>query len=169
MTRHPQARGGRYRTGVGLMIAATVCATALTIQFSMPAVAHHSFSAEFDSAREVRATGTVSGIEWMNPHAWFHLEVQELCERQGAGRDDDENEWDCRTPGADEALDWGFELSSPNGLMRLGWNRNSLQVDDRVTVEGTRARDNSPNANARSVTLADGRRLFAGSSEGSTP
>jgi hypothetical protein len=139
---------------------------------SLPLAAHHSFSAEFDSTREVKATGAVSKLEWMNPHAWIHVNVQEVCERPGRrGRDGDDDtpeaEWTCRTVDADE--EWGFELASPNGLMRQGWTRNSLSAGDRVTIEGTRARDGSTNSNARVVMTGDGERLFAGSSERSTP
>lgn len=133
--------------------------------------AHHSFAAEFDSTREIRATGAVSDVEWQNPHAWIHLSVSELCERTAAPRGSDapEEEWACRTPTTDEGTAWGFELGSPNGLMRQGWSRNSLQEGDVVTISGTRARDGSTNSNARTVTTADGTRLFAGSSENSTP
>jgi hypothetical protein len=124
--------------------------------------------------QEVRITGAVTDLERQNPHAWIHLTATEVCERQasgGRGRGGGENEeasYECRAPSADEAA-WGFELGSPNGLMRQGWNRNSLGDGDEVTVEGTRARDGSTNANARNVTMADGTRLFAGSSEGVTP
>jgi hypothetical protein len=108
----------------------------------------------------------------MNPHAWIHVNVQELCERRGTrgrGGGGEEESWICRTPDSDDEAEWGFELGSPNGLMRQGWSRNSLSDGDVVTIEGTRARDDSPNANARVVTTADGTRLFAGSSEGLTP
>jgi Family of unknown function (DUF6152) len=142
---------------------------------SLPLAAHHSFSAEFDSTKEVRATGAVTELEWQNPHAWIHLNVTELCERAGRGRggppggDAVEEEWACRTPTAEEGAAWAFELGSPNGLMRQGWTRNSLQPGDVVTISGTRARDNSTNSNARNVTTADGTRMFAGSSEDATP
>jgi hypothetical protein len=142
---------------------------------SLPLAAHHSFSAEFDSTKEVRATGAVTELEWQNPHAWIHLNVTELCERAGRGRggppagDEVEAEWACRTPTADEGAAWAFELGSPNGLMRQGWTRNSLKAGDVVTINGTRARDNSTNSNARNVTTADGKRMFAGSSEDATP
>jgi hypothetical protein len=155
-----------------MIIGAIACAAA-TLAVASPPVAHHSFAPEFDATREVRATGRVSKVEWMNPHAWFYLDVAEVCERRatpGAGGNDDDGGWTCRTPGPAEVTDWAFELASPNGLMRLGWTRNSLEVDGLVTVERrARARDGSPNGNSRSVTTADGTRLFAGSSEGSTP
>ncbi|HEY5665225.1 MAG TPA: DUF6152 family protein [Gammaproteobacteria bacterium] len=138
---------------------------------SLPLAAHHSFSAEFDSTKELTATGAVTEVEWQNPHAWIHLRVTELCERTAVPRGSDEEpaEWACREPGADEGAAWAFELGSPNGLMRQGWTRNSLQTGDVVTISGTRARDGSTNSNARNVTKADGTRLFAGSSENVTP
>lgn len=165
----------RYRRGgVRMKVAVIACATAVSLAASLPLAAHHSFSAEFDSTREVRITGAVSEVEWMNPHAWIHLNVSELCERTGTGRrqdrnrEDDAESWNCRTPAADET-EWAFEMGSPNGLMRQGWTRNSLGDGDEVTIVGTRARDDSSNANARVVTTADGTRLFAGSSEDVTP
>lgn len=81
-----------------------------------------------------------------------------------------EQEWACRAPGSNEKeADWAFGLGSPNGLMRQGWTRNSLKQGDVVTVLGSRARDGSTNSNARSVTTAGGKRLFAGSSQDATP
>jgi len=161
----------RHGAGIGLRIGAIACTAATGLAASLPLAAHHSFSAEFDSTREVRATGAVTDVEWQNPHAWIHLNVTELCERTAAprGSDAEEEEWACRTPDASEGAAWAFELGSPNGLMRQGWTRNSLQTGDVVTISGTRARDGSTNSNARTVTKADGTRLFAGSSENSTP
>lgn len=125
----------RLRTCLGLALA---LAPAL-------AVAHHAFAAEFDRDQPIEVTGTVTNVEWMNPHARFYVDVE------------DEN-------GA--VVNWDFELGSPNGLMRQGWRRDSLKPGDVVTVNGWRAR-NAPNvANARSVKLADGREVFAGSSGG---
>ena len=107
------------------------------------ASAHHSFSAEFDRDQPVELTGTVTKLEWLNPHARFYIDVE----------DEDGS-----------VVNWDFELGSPNVLMRRGWTRNALQPGDVVTVSGWRAK-NAPNVgNARSVTLADGSRVFAGSS-----
>ena len=106
--------------------------------------AHHSFAAEYDAAKPVTLKGTVTKVEWMNPHARFYIDV----------KDD-----------AGKVTNWEFELGSPNGLMRAGWTRNSLKQGDAVTVSGSLAKDGSNLANARSVVLADGKRVFAASSE----
>lgn len=107
------------------------------------AAAHHSFSAEFDRNLPVTVTGTVTKVEWMNPHARFYIDA----------KDD-----------SGKTVNWDFELASPNGLMRRGWNRNSMKIGDLVTVTGHRAKNNPLVGNASTVTLADGKRLFAGSS-----
>jgi Family of unknown function (DUF6152) len=166
---------GSHSQHDGIRAAMKIGAIALTagaaLAASLPLAAHHSFAAEFDSTREIKITGSVADVEWQNPHAWIHVDALEVCERPAAPRGSDEPaaSWTCATHDANEAPDWGFELGSPNGLMRLGWNRNTLGLGDTITVEGSRARDDSNNGNARSVTTADGTRLFAGSSERSTP
>jgi len=155
---------GAIRTSALTSIAIVAVAAA------SPLAAHHSFSAEFDSTKEIRATGTVTQLDWQNPHAWIHLTLTEICERTAAaGPDAVEQEWACRVPGSNEGGDWAFELASPNGLMRQGWTRNSLKQGDVITVLGSRARDGSTNSNARNVTTADGKRMFAGSSQDTTP
>ena len=165
-----QSEPGRDRRNAGRVLKLAVVTTlgAAAVAASLPLAAHHSFSAEFDSTKEIRATGAVTKLDWQNPHAWIHLNVTEICERTG-GRGGGDQPWACRAPGAEEGTDWAFELGSPNGLMRQGWTRNSLKDGDVVTILGSRARDGSTNSNARSVTTADGKRMFAGSSENVTP
>jgi hypothetical protein len=107
------------------------------------ALAHHSFAAEFDRNLPVTVTGTVTKVEWMNPHARFYIDAKDE---------------------SGQTVNWDFELASPNGLMRRGWNRNSMKIGDVVTVTGHRAKNNPLVGNASTVTLADGKKLFAGSS-----
>ena len=108
------------------------------------ALAHHSFSAEFSRDLPIEVTGTVTRVEWTNPHARFYVDAV----------DEDGN-----------TVNWDFELTTPNMLMRRGWTKDSLKIGDKVTVTGWRARNAPHVANAGSVVLADGRRLFSGSAE----
>ena len=116
---------------------------------AMPILSHHSFYAEFDANKPVKLTGSVTKVEWENPHAWFYVDVKE---DSGA------------------VSNWGFELGSPNLLIRAGWGKNSLKVGDVVTVEASRAKNGKNIANAKVVLLAGtGQKLFGGSSQGQTP
>src|SRR5437773_9524285 len=100
---------------------------------------HHSFAAEFDSTKPVEIKGTVTRLDWVNPHAWIYLDV----------KDEKGN-----------VANWGCELGSPNLLLRNGWARDSLKAGDSVVVTGSQAKDGSHIANARTVRLADGKRVF---------
>ncbi len=126
-------------------LSAVFLAGFVLLLMSTPLLAHHSFASEFDATKPLKLTGTVTKLEWTNPHTWFYIDVK--------GDDG-------------KVTNWGFEMGSPNGLMRGGWTRNSMKVGDVVTVEASRAKDGSNNGNARAVTLAStGQRLFAASSQ----
>lgn len=120
----------------------------LTLVAPTGAFAHHSFAAEYDVKKPVTLKGTVTKVEWTNPHARFYIDV----------KDESGN-----------VVNWNLELASPNVLVRNGWNRHSLKEGDVVTVEGSQAKDGSQMANARTVILADGRKVFAGSATEAPP
>ncbi len=118
--------------GVGLMLAS-----------SGPVVAHHSFAAEFDARRPVKLRGTVTKMEWVNPHSWIHIDVK-------------------NTDGS--ISKWMIEAGAPNSLIRRGWNKSSLPPGMEILVEGFQAKDGQLRANGRDVTFPDGSKLFVGSS-----
>jgi hypothetical protein len=119
-------------------------AIALTFGAIGTSQGHHSFSAEFDRDKPIKLTGTVTKVEWTNPHARIYIDVKD----EASG----------------EIVNWDFELGPPNGLMRQGWNRNSLREGHVVTINGFLSKDQPRVANARSVYLPDGRQVLAGSS-----
>jgi uncharacterized Zn-finger protein len=120
------------------------CAVSLAALIGMePLQAHHAFAAEYDRDKPITLTGAMTKLEWTNPHARIYIDVK-----------DDKG----------EVVNWDFELGPPNGLMRRGWNRNSLKAGQVVTIDGFLSKTNPRGANARSVKLPDGRQVFAGSS-----
>jgi hypothetical protein len=120
----------------------------LAIAMAQPASAHHSFAAEFDASKQITLTGTVTKLEWMNPHIWVYLDVKD---EKGTLE-----HWQC-------------EGGPPNTLTRNGWSQNSLKVGEPVTIDGALAKDGSRTCNARVVKLPDGRSVFAGSAGGDYP
>ena len=131
------------RVGVRLLAAFAILASS-----SAAVTAHHSFAAQYDANKPVTLKGIVSKVEWTNPHARFYVDVRD---EHGT------------------VTNWNLELASPNVLVRNGWSRKSLNVGDEIVVEGSLAKDGPKMANARVVRLADGRRVFAGSSGGDAP
>jgi len=126
-----------FMIGAGLLFAA-----------AQPGYAHHSFAAEFDASKPVTLKGTVTKLEWANPHIWVYLDVKD---DQGSLQ-----HWQC-------------EGGPPNTLTRNGWSSNSLKPSDQITIDGVLAKDGSKTCNARQVRLPDGRSVFAGSSGGDNP
>ena len=121
---------------------AILLASAAMLVSALPVFAHHSFAAEYDAGKPVELKGVVTKMEWTNPHARFYIDVKDAN---------------------GNVTNWNFELASPNVLSRNGWTRHTLKEGDVITVQGSRAKDGSFLANARSVTLADGKKVFAGS------
>ncbi len=119
------------------MIAAAACMAAI------PALAHHSFAAEFDGKKSIKLEGTITKVEWTNPHIWMYLDV----------KDDSGN-----------VVKWQCEGGAPNTLTRAGWSKDSLKVGDQVSLDGWLAKDGSKTCNTRSVKMPDGKSVFAGSS-----
>jgi Family of unknown function (DUF6152) len=130
---------------IGSLIACSVMLTGVKL------AAHHSFAAEFDADKKITLTGTVTKVEWTNPHVWIYLNVKD--------------------PKTGQVTNWGFEMGPPHGLQRRGWRRETLKLGDSLTVEGSRAKNGSNRMNARTVTLTStggrpGETLDAASSQG---
>lgn len=109
----------------------------------MPAEAHHSFAAQYDRSKPVQLEGTVTNIQWANPHIYFYIDV---ADANGA------------------VTNWAIELGAPNGLRRRGWSKDTLKAGDHVQIEGWLAKNGDPTANASTVIGPNGARLFAGTS-----
>jgi len=107
----------------------------------LPVVAHHAFVAEYDASKSTTLQGVVTKVEWTNPHARFYIDVKD---KNGS------------------VANWNLELASPNALRRLGWTRDAIKVGETVSVLVAPAKDGTKMANARTVTLADGRKMVAG-------
>ena len=125
-----------------------VVAIAIVALHGGVASAHHSFSAEFDASKPVKLAGTVTRVEWINPHTWIHVDV----------KDD-----------SGKTIEWMIEGGTPNTLFRRGFTKDSLKTGTPIVVEGYRAKDGSMRANGRDITFPDGRKLFMGSSGTGAP
>jgi hypothetical protein len=119
----------------------------LLLLAAVPVLAHHSFAAEYDATKSVAVKGTVTKVEWLNPHMWIYFDVA-----------DNGN-----------VAHWQCEGGAPNSLIRQGWGKNTLKPGDQISVEGFRAKDGTNTCNSRSVILSDGRKLFSGSADDGAP
>jgi hypothetical protein len=122
---------------------ARAAAALASLLATAPALAHHSFAAEFDQQKPIKLEGTVTKMEWINPHSWIHLSV--------------------KGPNG-EATEWMIEGGTPNLMLRRGFTAKSLAVGTEIVVDGYLARDGSNKANGSSITFKDGRKLFVGGS-----
>ena len=113
----------------------------LVLAVALPVCAHHAFEAEFDQKKPVKLQGVVKNVEWINPHSWIHMDVKDA---------------------SGKVTEWMVELGAPNTLLRRGWTKNSIPKGIDLKVEGFQAKDGSPRANGRHMTLPDGKDLFSG-------
>jgi Family of unknown function (DUF6152) len=131
----------RTKLGVAVALIGLLAAAA-------PVLAHHAFAAEFDQNKPVTLRGTVTKMDWVNPHSWLYIDVKDA---------------------AGKTENWAIECGPPNSLLRAGWNKTSVTAGTEVVVEGFRAKNGTPVANGRNVALPDGKKLFVGSSGPGAP
>jgi hypothetical protein len=120
-----------------------ITVTAALLALALPTDAHHSFAAEFDSDRPITVKGTVTKMDWVNPHSWIYVDVKDE---------------------SGKVVNWRFEMGPPNALLRMGWRKDSVPSGTPVEIQGYRAKSGEPVANAKQVKLPDGRELFSGGS-----
>ena len=125
-----------------IAVAVSLALVAL-VTIDRPVVAHHSFAAEFDGNQPITVNGTISRMDWVNPHSWIYVDVKEAN---------------------GQVVQWRFEMGPPNALLRMGWRKSSVPPGTMVKIEGYRAKSGKNVANAKTVTLPDGRELFSGGS-----
>ena len=130
---------------IHLSVSTAASMAAFLVLAAVPVLAHHSFEAEYNEKKPVSLKGEVSKVDWMNPHIYIHLDAKDETGKSAS---------------------WACEGGNPGSLMRLGWKRNSLKPGDQIVIDGYRAKDGTNTCNGRSVKLADGTKLFAGSSAG---
>ena len=133
-----------------MLMKPTVFAVAVAgwLMSTAPVQAHHAFAAEFDANKPLVMRGVVTKMEWINPHAWIHIDVKDADGK---------------------VTSWMIEAGAPNGLLRRGFNKSSLLPGTEIVVEGWQAKDGSNRANGSNITLPDGKKLFVGSSNTGAP